>query len=186
MTSRSTETLGQDAAPQRAPLAEAPPYRPPGVLALVLWIVVIVGLGATMGMLFGPGDWYRGLQKPAWNPPSWLFGPVWTTLYTIMAVALWLMRRAPGAHPDLRERATWLFLIQFLFNLTWTPLFFGLRNPGLAFAEVCGLWLLVAATLYAFYRVRPLAGLLLVPYLAWVSFALALNGAIWRLNPGVG
>jgi benzodiazapine receptor len=150
--------------------------------ALAGWIVLLVGLGAVTGMLFGPGDWYAALLKPTWNPPSWLFGPVWTMLYASMAVALWLVRRESDVDATTRQRALAMFVIQFLLNLAWTPLFFGLRSPGLAFAEICLLWIALLSTMLMFGRVRALAGYLLLPYLLWVSFALVLNGTIWLMN----
>ena len=159
------------------------PARPrDGWLALIGWVVLMVGLGATSGVLFGPDAWYTTLLKPTWNPPSWLFGPVWTALYASMAVALWLVRREPDVDEPTRRRAQALFAIQFLLNLAWTPLFFGLRNPGLAFIEICLLWVALLSTMLAFGRVRALAGYLLLPYLLWVSFALVLNGTIWLMN----
>ncbi len=158
-----------------------PPPRD-GWLALVGWILLLVGLGATMGGLFAPDGWFAMLLKPTWNPPPWVFAPVWTLLYATMAVALWLVRREPESEDRLRKRALVLFAIQFALNLLWTPLFFGLRSPGLAFAEICLLWVALVSTVLAFGRLRPLAGYVLLPYLLWVSFALVLNGTIWLMN----
>jgi translocator protein len=153
-----------------------------GWLALVGWILLLLGLGTATGVLFGPDQWYTMLLKPTWNPPSWLFGPVWTALYVMMAVALWLVRREPDVDASTRQRALAMFAVQFLLNLAWTPLFFGLRSPGLAFVEICLLWIALLSTMLAFGRVRALAGYLLLPYLLWVSFALVLNGTIWLMN----
>lgn len=153
-----------------------------GWLALVGWILLLVALGASGGVLFGPDPWYATLLKPTWNPPSWLFGPVWTLLYTAMAIALWLVRREPDIDEATRQRAIAMFAIQFVLNLAWTPLFFGLHNPGLAFVEICLLWIALLSTMLMFGRVRALAGYLLLPYLLWVSFALVLNGTIWLMN----
>jgi translocator protein len=149
----------------------------------------IVGLGAwvalcfvpaLIGGFFGPDQWYASLQKPAWNPPGWVFGPVWTTLYLMMAIAAWLVWRRGGF--SAQRVPLGLFLLQLALNAVWTPLFFGLHSPGLAFADIVLLWLAIAATIAVFSRVsRPAAGLL-VPYLAWVTFAAALNFAIWRMN----
>lgn len=158
----------------------APPRE--GWFALLGWILLLVGLGALAGTLFAPNGWYAELLKPTWNPPSWLFSPVWTLLYMIMAVALWLVRREPDVEEHLRQRAIALFAIQFLLNMAWTPLFFGLHNPGLAFVEICLLWIALLSTMLTFGRVRALAGYLLLPYLLWVSFALILNGTIWLMN----
>lgn len=125
------------------------------------------------------GTWYTTLAKPGWTPPSWLFGPVWTALYLAMAVAAWLvwMRRKPG-----RRAALLLFAVQLLLNGGWSWLFFVGRAPGAALAEIVILWIALAATTAAFARVHTGAGWLMVPYLGWVSFAAALNFAIWTLN----
>lgn len=130
---------------------------------------------------FRPGDWYAQLQKPPWNPPGWIFGPVWTALYILMAVAAWLVWKRGGF--KAQRAALSLFLLQLLFNALWSPLFFGLHNPGLALVDLLLLWGTLLATLVAFGKVSPTAGALLVPYLAWVTFAGALNWALWRLNP---
>ena len=133
-----------------------------------------------MGGLFLPGEWYAGLQKPSWNPPNWIFGPVWTALYTTMAIAAWLVWKRGGFASQ--RVALSLFLAQLLLNALWSPLFFGLRQPALAFADIVLLWLALLGTVAAFWKARPIAGALLVPYLAWVTFASALNFAIWRIN----
>jgi tryptophan-rich sensory protein len=125
-------------------------------------------------------SWYSGLAKPSFNPPNWVFGPAWTALYSMMAVAAWLVWRERGRR-DV-SIALVLFLVQLALNAAWSGVFFGLRNPAAALAEIAVLWLLIAATLFAFRRVRPVAGWLLAPYLAWVTFASALNFEIWRLN----
>ena len=148
-------------------------------LALVGWLALSF-TAAAMGGFFLPGEWYAGLRKPSWNPPNWIFGPVWTALYTAMAIAAWLVWRR-GSFAGQRFALS-LYLKQLLLNALWSPLFFGLRNPGLAFVDIVLLWLAVLATVVAFWKTRPLAGALLVPYLAWVTFASVLNFAIWRLN----
>jgi benzodiazapine receptor len=133
-----------------------------------------------MGGLFMPGEWYAGLKKPAWNPPGWIFGPVWTMLYTMMAVAAWLVWRRGGF--AAQRRPLTLFLLQLALNAAWSPLFFGLHHPGLAFIDLLLLWFALLGTIVAFWKARAFAGALLIPYLAWVTFAGALNFAIWRLN----
>jgi tryptophan-rich sensory protein len=143
------------------------------------WLLVCSS-AASMGALFMPGEWYLGLKKPAWNPPAWVFGPVWTTLYAMMAVAAWLVWQRGGF--AAQRRSLLLFLVQLLLNAAWTPLFFGLHLPGIAFAELLMLWVAIAATLAVFLRSSRAAGLLLAPYLVWVSFASVLNFALWRLN----
>ena len=124
-----------------------------------------------------PRSWYPALAKPAWAPPAWLFGPVWTLLYTAMAVAAWGVWQRRGWSPPLA-----LWLVQLALNAAWTPIFFGLQKPGWAFAEIVALWLAIATTLMAFAKVARWSAWLLAPYLTWVTFATALNFAIWRLN----
>lgn len=121
------------------------------------------------------------MEKPAWNPPGWVFAPVWTLLYGLMALAAWLVWRRGGFAAN--RRALVLFLAQVALNAAWTPIFFGMRLPGLAFAEILLLWAAIGATIGAFRKVDRIAAWLLAPYLAWVSFAAALNFTIWRLNP---
>jgi tryptophan-rich sensory protein len=150
------------------------------ILGLLGWLLLCFA-AAAVGSLFMPGEWYAALNKPAWNPPGWIFGPVWTALYAMMAVAAWLIWHRGGL--AVQRRPLGLFLAQLALNALWTPLFFGLRQPGLAFAEILLLWLAILATLLAFRPVSRAAAWLLVPYLAWVSFAAVLNGALWRLNP---
>jgi len=148
--------------------------------ALAGWVLLCFA-AAALGGIFMPGEWYAALQKPAWNPPGWIFGPVWSALYLMMAVAAWLVWRQGGW--GQQRRPLRLFLAQLALNALWTPLFFGLHRPGLAFAEIVLLWLAITATLAAFRRVSRAAAWLLAPYLAWVGFAAALNFTLWRLNP---
>ena len=148
-------------------------------LALAGWLVLSFS-AAAIGGFFMPGAWYATLKKPSWNPPSWIFGPVWTALYTTMAIAALLVWKRGGFAGQ--RVALSLFLAQLLFNALWSPLFFGLRHPALAFADIVLLWLALLGTVAAFWSARPIAGALLLPYLVWVTFASALNFAIWRLN----
>ena len=141
--------------------------------------LVVCFAAAAFGARYRPGEWYRALRKPRWNPPARIFAPVWSALYTLMAVAAWLVWRAVGPGPELA-----LFAVQLALNAAWSWLFFGLRRPGLALADIGALWLALAATVAAFWHVRALAAWLLAPYLAWVTFAVALNAALWRLNRG--
>jgi tryptophan-rich sensory protein len=127
---------------------------------------------------------YSGLVQPDWAPPGWLFGPVWTILFTMMAFAAWMVWRAP-AEPSARRWALGLFVVQLAANALWSWLFFGLQKGGWAFAEVLVFWVLIALTCAAFWRIRPLAGMLLLPYLAWVAFASYLNWVLWQANPAV-
>ena len=149
------------------------------VLGLGGWLVACFA-AASLGAVFMPGEWYAGLRKPAWNPPGWVFGPVWSALYTMMAVAAWLVWKRGGFVAQRRPLA--LFLAQLVLNAAWTPLFFGLQQPGIAFVEIVLLWLAIASTLAAFRPVSRVAAWLLAPYLVWVSFATMLNFALWRLN----
>jgi translocator protein len=149
------------------------------ILGLCGWLLLCFA-PAFLGAVFMPGEWFAGLRKPTWNPPGWVFGPVWSALYTMMAVAAWLVWRRGGFAAQRGPLS--MFLAQLVLNAAWTPLFFGLRQPGWAFAEILLLWLAIAATLAAFWPVNRTAAWLIAPYLAWVSFAAALNGTIWRLN----
>ncbi|WP_421696145.1 TspO/MBR family protein [Aestuariivirga sp.] len=124
------------------------------------------------------GSWYSTLAKPSWNPPSWLFGPVWTLLYIMMAVAAWLVWRTK----DRVGPALTLFFVQLALNVAWSLIFFGARSPGMALVEVVFLWAAVLLTMLAFFKRHTIAGWLFVPYLAWVSFAAFLNLTIWQLN----
>lgn len=150
------------------------------VAGLVLWVLAALAAG-WIGSRFTPGEWYAGLAKPSWNPPGSVFGPVWTVLYVLMGVAAWLVWRR-GGFAGARVALS-LFLVQLTLNALWSWLFFGLQNPPLAFVEILVLWCAILATLVSFWKVRPAAGALLVPYLGWVSFAAALNLQLWRLNP---
>lgn len=148
-------------------------------LGLFFWLALCFGVAA-FGSQFTPGFWYQQLAKPGFTPPGWVFGPVWTILYIMMAVAAWQVwrdRGFGGARPALG-----LFVLQLLLNGLWSFLFFGLKQPGLAFAEIVLLWLAILGTLMKFWRLAPAAGLLLLPYWLWVSFAAVLNFALWRMN----
>ncbi len=137
---------------------------------------------ALSGVVCPPGEWYAALRKPSWNPPGWVFGPVWSALYTMMGVSAWLVWRRGGF--AAQRGPLMLFLVQLGLNAAWTPLFFGWRRPGVALVEIILLWLTIGATILAFRRVSRPAAWLLVPYLAWVGFATVLNGTLWRLNLG--
>jgi translocator protein len=145
--------------------------------------VAICFAAAGVGSLFTTPvipEWYARLRKPPWTPPNWVFGPVWSALYLAMAVAAWLVWRKKGLAGAAIPMT--LFFVQLVLNVGWSFLFFGLQRPGLAFAEIILLWLAILATLIAFWHVALVAGLLLLPYLLWVTFAAALNFAIWRMN----
>jgi translocator protein len=146
------------------------------------WLVyaaffVLTAAAASMGALFGPGAWYTGLVKPTFNPPNWVFAPVWTLLYIMIAIAgarAWLA----GASQAVMN----LWLLQLVLNAAWTLLFFGLKRPDLALVDIVLMLFTIATFAIKVLRVSPLSAALFVPYFAWVGFATALNFAIWRLN----
>jgi translocator protein len=148
-------------------------------VGLIFWLVISVAAG-WFGSRFMPGEWYAGLVKPSWNPPSSVFAPVWTTLYVLMGVAAWLVWRQVGFAGA--PVALGLFALQLVLNAAWSYLFFGLHQPAVAFVDIVALWLAILATTVAFWRVSGPAGVLLLPYLCWVGFASALNLQLWRLN----
>lgn len=150
------------------------------ILALIGWLALCFAAAGTAAFVSTDG-WYLGINKPAWNPSAWIFGPAWTFLYMTIAIAAWLVWSEGGWR--VQGRALGLFVLQWVFNALWTPLFFGMHRPGLALIDILALWLAIIAILIAFWRVRRAAGLLMLPYLAWVTFATALNFAIWRMNP---
>ena len=154
------------------------------LVSLAVSLALPLAVGALAGWVTSSSvqSWYPTLEKPSFNPPAWIFGPAWTVLYVLMGIAAWLVWRTGWGRPEVRF-ALAVYALQLVLNGIWSLIFFGLRAPGPAFAEIVLLWLAIAATLALFWRVRPLASGLLVPYLAWVSFAVALNFSIWRLNP---
>ena len=145
-------------------------------LALTAFLVLCLGLGSAAGFLTAQSlpTWFPTLVKLSFNPPSWLFAPVWTTLYIMMAVAAWLVW--------LRKGSLVLFYVQLALNFAWSLLFFGLHSPALALIDIVAMWVAILLTLLSFWKVDRRAGWLLVPYLAWVSFAGMLNASIWWLN----
>ncbi|HEY0917105.1 MAG TPA: TspO/MBR family protein [Solimonas sp.] len=151
-------------------------------LGLVAWLL-LAGLAAAVGAVASAdaARFYTQLQQPSWAPPAAVFGPVWSLLYLLMGIAAWLVWR--GGPRSGRQQALGLFSAQLAVNALWSWLFFAWHRGALALADVLLLWILLAATLVAFWRLRPLAGLLLLPYLAWVSFAALLNAVVWHLNP---
>ena len=137
------------------------------------------GLGA-LATATSVDTWYPTLQKPAWNPPNWLFGPVWTFLYILMAVATWRVWRVSDSTQS--RRTVSLYSAQLTLNALWSILFFGMRQPGLAFAEIIVLATVVTVIAWRFWRVDRIAATLWIPYVAWVIFAAVLNATIWQLN----
>jgi tryptophan-rich sensory protein len=152
-------------------------------IKLILAVAVPLAVGGLSGLATARGvdTWYPTLAKPSFNPPAWVFGPTWTVLYILMGVALFLVWRQGPSAQGVRFALT-VFAVQLVLNALWSIIFFGMQSPAWAFVEIILLWLAILATLWAFWRVTPAAGWLLVPYLAWVSFATVLNGSIWVLN----
>ena len=148
-------------------------------LGLAAWLAVTFA-AAAIGSQFLPGVWYENLSKPAWTPPDAVFGPVWTLLYLLMAIAAWLVWR-DGRFAAARLPLS-VYVAQLVANAAWSWVFFGLNRIGWALAVVVVLWALIGVTLWLFWRRSRVAGVLLVPYLLWVSYAAALNLQIWRLN----
>ncbi|MDE2385789.1 MAG: tryptophan-rich sensory protein [Alphaproteobacteria bacterium] len=148
--------------------------------ALLGFVALCLGVGGVSGYFTaaGVGAWYDGLKKPAFQPPKWLFGPVWTVLYLAMAIAAWLVWRQAG----LWSAALGLFGLQLALNFAWSFIFFTAHRLGLALIDLIALWITVAATIGAFSAYDHWAAALLVPYLAWLSFAALLNASVWRLN----
>lgn len=149
---------------------------------LALWVGITAAAAAAGGAASVQSPaFYAQLDRPSWAPPAAIFGPVWTLLYLLMAIAAFLVWRERG-RPGTRG-ALMLYVAQLALNAVWTWLFFAWRNGALAFADIIVLLALIVATIVAFWRIRPLAGALLLPYLAWVSFATALTWTVWRANP---
>lgn len=150
-----------------------------GVLILSILVCLLAG---GLGSLFTSASiptWYAGLNKPWFNPPNWLFAPVWTTLFVLMGVSLYLI--ASKGLKNVRLQVI-LFGVQLVLNVVWSILFFGLRLPSYAFAEILALWVAIALTIVSFFRVSRKAAMLLLPYILWVSIASLLNYYVWALN----
>ncbi|MEO8803179.1 MAG: TspO/MBR family protein [Rudaea sp.] len=151
------------------------------IFGLIGWLAlsaVVAGVGAFASI--HAADFYSHLAQPTWAPPAWLFGPVWSLLYALMAIAAWLVWRTDAIRA-VRTALT-LYLVQLAANALWSWLFFAWHLGAVAFVDIVLLWVLIVATVIAFWRIRPLTGALLVPYLLWVSFAGVLNYAMWQLN----
>jgi len=162
-------------------LASLPDRRPKLSLAVSVLVCELVGASGTLVSGSGVTVWYPSLTKPAFNPPAWVFGPVWTTLFALLGVAAWLVWRA-GLDKRIVRVALGLFAAQYVVQVAWSGVFFGLRNPLGGLVVIAVLWAGIVATVAAFDRVDRRAALLLVPYLVWVSFAAVLNYELWRLN----
>lgn len=152
------------------------------ILKLLVSIILPLGLGAIAGMFTAQSvpEWYASLNRPSFNPPNWIFGPVWTTLYLLMGVSLFLIWKEDASKE--RNVAIVVFLVQLLLNFGWSFIFFYFNRIGLALVEIILLWINIVLMLVLFYRIRPLAAYLNIPYLLWVSFASVLNAAYYFLN----
>lgn len=148
-----------------------------GWFGLVVFLV-LVAAAALLGGLSTPDAWFSALQKPSFNPPGWVFGPAWTLLYILMAIAAWRFYRVDGF-----GLAIGLWLVQLVVNAAWSPLFFGMHRADLALLNIIVLDILVIATIAVFLRKDRIAAWLMLPYLGWIAFATTLNAAIWQLNP---
>ncbi len=153
------------------------------ILGLLGWIALSQMTGVVGGLFTAPSvrTWYPELEKPSFSPPNWVFGPVWTVLYALMGVAAWLVWKNAVGKPIARA-GLWIFGIQLVLNALWSVVFFGLREPMWAWMELIALWIAILVTADHFIRINRWAGLLMIPYLAWVTFAGVLNYYIWQLN----
>jgi len=151
-------------------------------MGLIIFLAVCFAVAGLGGLATSPEipNWYRRLAKPSWTPPNWLFGPVWTMLYAAMGVAAWLVWKRAGWQGS--DGALTIFAIHLVINLGWSFIFFKYHLIGWAFAEIALLWLSIAVTIVTFAPISAGAALLLIPYLIWVTYASALNFAIWRMN----
>jgi len=152
-------------------------------LTPIIFIIISQAAGIIGSIFTSPAipGWYASLNKPSFNPPGWVFGPVWIILYTMMGLAAWLVWQKWG-ESGLAKTAVILFFIHLVFNTLWSFLFFGLQNPLLAFIEIIILWAMILALIILYYQLDKRAAYLMIPYLLWVSFAALLNFSIWRLN----
>lgn len=151
---------------------------------ILLFVVTSIAVGYLSGMATQSSvtTWFPTLIKPSFNPPSWVFAPVWSLLYTLMGVAAGLVWNRIDFEKEAVKKALVFFVIQLALNALWSILFFGIRNPFLAFIEIILLWLMIYETYVQFGKIDKIAGYLFVPYILWVSFAAVLNGSIWWLN----
>ena len=155
---------------------------PQKIGAFLLSLIIPLAVGGISGFFTVsaiPG-WYQTIQKPSWNPPNWVFGPVWTTLYVLMGIAMYLIWTQPRT--EQRQRALYLNAAQLILNFFWSLIFFNLHAIGWALIEIIILWVVIVQTMFVYDRVYKPAAWLLLPYIVWVTFATILNGAIWWLN----
>ena len=152
-------------------------------IKFIIAIITPVAVGAVSGFFTAREIpvWYQTISKPAWNPPNWIFGPVWTTLYVMMGIALFLVWKSE-TNPIIKKTAITLFISQLILNFFWSFIFFNQHQIGWALVEIIGMWIFILLTIFAFAKVSKTAAWLLVPYISWVSFATILNYTIWKLN----
>ncbi len=156
--------------------------RSPLILLIAIVICNLAGLLGSLVTVTGSGSWYAGIAKPFFSPPGFVFAPVWTTLYILMGISLYLIWMEGTGRKEVRI-ALFVFAVQLVLNGLWTFLFFGLQSPLLGLIEIIVLWIFIVLTIVLFYRIRKTSAYLLVPYLLWVSFASFLTYTIWILNP---
>ena len=161
-------------------MSQSRPTGPSVWIGLIFWLAITF-TAAWIGSWFQPGEWYAGLVKPSWTPPGWLFGPVWTLLYIMMAVAAWLVWRCQAGQ-TAKRMALVAFVVQLALNAIWSWAFFAARSPGLGLVVIIGLLAAIIWTAMAFFRVSRPAGILMLPYLAWVAYATTLNAGIFVMN----
>jgi tryptophan-rich sensory protein len=162
----------------------ADPGKPQSYGKLIAAVLLCLVLGS-MGSLVtatGSGSWYESLEKPVFSPPNWVFGPVWTTLFILMGIALYFVWQSGTERRDV-QIALAVFGIQFALNILWSFFFFGMQSPLLGLVDIVLLWIMIAVTIVLFYQIRKIAGYLLIPYIVWVTIATALNYSIYILNP---
>jgi tryptophan-rich sensory protein len=151
----------------------------------LIFAIVICQLSGVIGSFFTISSiptWYATIQKPFFTPPNWLFGPVWITLFTLMGISLHLVWDKGLENKEVKSSLI-IFFVQLILNALWSILFFGLKSPFYAFIEIIVLWIAIAVTIFKFYKISKSAGLVLLPYIVWVSIALTLNFYVWILNP---
>jgi tryptophan-rich sensory protein len=153
------------------------------IAKLIIAIAIPLAVGGISGFftVTGVESWYQTINKPSWNPPNWIFGPVWTTLYVMMGIALYLVWKSDSSDM-LKKTAIILFAVQLSLNFFWSFIFFNQQQPGWALVEIIVMWVFILLTIFAFAQVSKPAAWLLVPYISWVSFAAILNYTIWKLN----
>jgi benzodiazapine receptor len=158
--------------------------KPVEIIKLVLSIIACQLAGVVGSVFTTPAipSWYAALKKPPFTPPNWLFSPVWITLFALMGISAFLVWRK-GLDEEGVKTAVGIFVIQLILNILWSIMFFGLRSPLAGLVEIACLWIAILVTILYFWRISIPAGILLVPYILWVSFAAVLNFSIWRLNP---